>query len=313
MLAPFRQADMPPKDKTFWQLVGPGAVLVGLSIGSGELIMWPVIVSKYGATMIWAAVLGVFTQYCVNQELGRYTLATGESVYTGFARVWSGFAFLFIVLNVASWILPGWAVASGGALKALVVGTEGWGNSAVWTWFTFGLVALFLFGPKLVYRCIEKTEMALVAVVTLGLIVIAVFVATPETWADIASGVRNFGFIDPDIPKYDFFAALVFAGAGGTGNIFLNFYLRDKNMGMGAHTTTIVNPLRGKEEKVPSTGFQCRPTEENLSQWRKWFKHWCLDQALFFWFLNTLTIMLFIIGALAVLHPKGLTPVASCA
>jgi hypothetical protein len=299
---------MPPKDKTFWKLVGPGAVLVGLSIGSGELIMWPVIVSKYGAGMVWAAVLGVFTQYWVNQELGRYTLATGESVYTGFSRIWGGFAVVFILLNFASWILPGWAMASGGALKALVVGTEGWGEPCVWTWFTFALVALFLFGPKLVYRCIEKTEMVLVAVVTLGLIVVAIFVATRETWFQIGRGIANFPHIHKDIGAYEFFAALVFAGAGGTGNIFLNFYLRDKNMGMGAHTTTIVNPLRGEEEKVPSTGFQCSPTESNLSRWRQWFKHWCLDQAVFFWFLNTLTIMLFIVGALAVLRPKGLVP-----
>lgn len=287
---------------------GPGAILVGLSIGSGELIMWPVIVATFGAGMIWAAALGVFTQYWVNQELGRYTLATGESVYTGFSRVWSGFAVVFIVLNFVSLILPGWAVASGGAFKALIVGTNGWGNYAVWTWITFGLVALLLFGPKLVYRCVEKTEMVLVAVVTVGLIIVAVCVANGQTWVEVGKGLINFGFIDSNIPIAQFFGALVFAGAGGTGNIFLNYYLRDKNMGMGARAATIVNPLRGVEEKVPSTGYRCRVTEENLSRWRQWFNHWRLDQALFFWFLNTVTIILFIVGALAVLRPRNLVP-----
>ncbi len=33
-----------------------------------------------------------------------------------------------------------------------------------------------------------------------------------------------------------------------------------------------------------------------------------VDQILFFWFLNTFTIVLFIFGALAVLHPQGIVP-----
>lgn len=307
-IAPLQSADLPPKTKSFWQLVGPGAILVGLSIGSGELIMWPVIVAQFGAGMIWAAALGVFTQYWVNQELGRYTLATGESVYTGFARVWRGFAPLFIVLNVAGWILPGWAVASGGALKALVVGIHGCGGPAVWTWISFGVVALLLFGPKLVYACVEKTEMILVAVVTVGLVIVAVCVADASTWAQVGRGLIHFGYIDPHIPMEQFFAGLVFAGAGGTSNVFLNYYLRDKNLGMGARAPKIVNPLRASEEKLPSTGFVCPPTEKNAARWRQWFAHWRLDQAVFFWFLNTLTIMLFIVGALAVLRPRHLVP-----
>ena len=40
-LPPFQSADLSDKSKSFWQLVGPGAILVGLAIGSGELILWP--------------------------------------------------------------------------------------------------------------------------------------------------------------------------------------------------------------------------------------------------------------------------------
>lgn len=57
-IAPFQQADLPEKTGTFWQLAGPGAILVGLSIGSGELIMWPRIAAKYGPNMLWAAGIG---------------------------------------------------------------------------------------------------------------------------------------------------------------------------------------------------------------------------------------------------------------
>ena len=83
----YQPADLPPKVAGFWQLAGPGAVLVGLSIGAGELIVWPRNTAQFGASMTWAAVLGVFVQLWINCEVGRYTLATGESIYGGFARI----------------------------------------------------------------------------------------------------------------------------------------------------------------------------------------------------------------------------------
>ena len=41
--------------------------------------------------MIWAAALGVFLQLWINFEVGRWTIATGETVYTGYSRIWRGF------------------------------------------------------------------------------------------------------------------------------------------------------------------------------------------------------------------------------
>ena len=105
----FQTADLPPKARGFWKLAGPGAVLVGLSIGAGELIVWPRNTAQFGAGMTWAALLGIFLQFWINCEIGRYTLATGESIYAGFSRVSRHFAWIFIVLNVVGWILPGWA------------------------------------------------------------------------------------------------------------------------------------------------------------------------------------------------------------
>lgn len=75
--------------------------------------------------------MGVFLQYWVNQELGRYVLATGESVYTGFARLSGFFVYFFLFISTAQHLAPAWAVASGGALKSLVVGTDGPGETYV--------------------------------------------------------------------------------------------------------------------------------------------------------------------------------------
>ncbi|MGD9763757.1 MAG: Nramp family divalent metal transporter [Candidatus Binatia bacterium] len=307
-MSPLREADLPPMAAGFWKLVGPGAVLVGLSIGAGELIVWPRMTAAYGASMTWAAVLGVFLQLWLNVEIGRYTLATGESVYSGYARVSSVFPWLFLALNVAGWIVPGWARACGGALKVLVVGPDGWGGPTAWTAITFFGVAAVLFGPKAIYRSVEHTVEALVVLIVIGLLGIAISVTTAETWADLALGIANVGHKPSGVPTYELFSALVFAGAGGTANLFYSFYIRDKGWGMGARLPAALNPLRGRSERAVDVGFRMRESEENARRWRQWIRHMALDQAAFFWLLNTLTILLFIVGALAVLHPRGIVP-----
>lgn len=309
-IKPLESAEMPEKKLRFWQLAGPGAVLVGLSIGAGEIVVWPRIVAEFGAGMVWAAAAGVLLQMVLNIEVGRWTIATGETVYTGFARVWRGFAIVFILLNVLAWLAPGWGRASGLALKALLVGPGGYGSDTFWTAITFVAVAIVLFGPRAAYKGVERTITLLVLIATLGLIVVAVQVGTASTWGELAKGMVNFGYKDPEMSPKGFMIALVFAGAGGTANLFYSFYLRDKQIGMGARIPIMQNPLRGEPTSTPATGFRYEDTEENAGRFRQWFRHIVTDQSIFFWGLNSITIILFMFASLAVLHPRGIVPSA---
>jgi Mn2+/Fe2+ NRAMP family transporter len=299
---------LPEKSGAFWDLVGPGAVLVGLSIGAGELIIWPTFTARYGAAMTWAAVLGVFLQLWINFEIARYTLATGESIFAAYIRLSRHWAWIFLLLTVIGWVLPGWARTCGGALKALLVGPHGPGTPWMWTFVTFTLVAAALFGPKLVYRSVERITEALVIVIIAGLVFIAFTVGDAGDWRELATGILSVPYKHPDMPAYELFSAIVFAGAGGTANLFYSFYIRDKGWGMGAHAGKIVNPLRSREERTMEAGYTPRLTKRNLDRWRDWIRHTERDQILFFWLLNTFTILLFIFGALAVLHARGIVP-----
>ena len=310
MIAEQQHADMPARTLSFWKLAGPGAVLVGLSIGAGEIVIWPRMVAEFGPSMIWAAVLGVSLQLVVNLEIGRWTIATGETIFTGFSRIWKGFGGVFIFLTLLGWLGPGWAQASGLALKALLVGPSGYGSNTFWTVITFLIVAGILFGPKIVYQSMEKTILLLVVLVTIGLVVLAFAVGSAEVWLKLGGGLTNIGHIEPGVSVKTLFIALVFAGAGGTANLFYSFYLRDKNIGMGSKIPRMNNPFRGKVEAVPTAGFVFDETPNNLERFRSWWNYVRLDQTLFFWFLNTLTILLFVFGALAVLHPLGIVPAA---
>ena len=60
--------------------LGPGVVWMALAQGSGELIWWPYMVAKYGLAFLVLLAPACLLQYPLTVEIGRYTLATGESI-----------------------------------------------------------------------------------------------------------------------------------------------------------------------------------------------------------------------------------------
>lgn len=293
------RASLPEKPHGFFNLVGPGAVLVGLAIGAGELIVWPITTARYGAGLAWAAMLGVALQLIINVEVGRYTLATGETSYAGFARLGRVWVPIFLLLNVLGWLLPAWARTCAGAVKALLVGADGPGQPWMWTAATFAGVACVMFGPKNVYRTIERITISLIALMLVGLIVIAVKVGTWDAVVDLAHGIANFGYKPPELPTYELFSAIVFAGAGGTTNLMFSYYLIGKGWGMGALTN---------ERDANEHAYEIEDNPDNRRRWRSWFSHTRNDQVIFFWLMNSVTILLFIFSALTVLHAQGIVP-----
>jgi hypothetical protein len=150
---------------------------------------------------------------------------------------------------------------------------------------------------------------ALVILITIGLVVIGIKVGTWDSLAEMGRGIINFGHREAGFSIKELFIAIVFAGAGGTANLFYSFYLRDKRIGMGGRVPVLVNPFRKHEQAAATGGGYIFPeTEENRRRFRDWFKYVMLDQAMYFWLLNTFTILLFIYGALVVLHPRGEVP-----
>lgn len=111
-LPPLRYRDM-PQPISWKKMIGPSIMLAGLSLGSGEFVMWPYIVYKAGFIFFWACVLGVVTQYFLNMEIERWTLVTGESAITGFCRLSRIWVPVMLLLNIIPWAWPGWATGAG--------------------------------------------------------------------------------------------------------------------------------------------------------------------------------------------------------
>ena len=122
-LPPLRYRDLP--EAPHWRkLVGPSIILAGLALGSGEFIFWPYVTYKSGFVFFWACMLGVLTQFFMNLEIERWTLATGESAITGFCRLSRHWAWVMLTLNVVPWIWPGWAMGASTLLSWMIFGAD---------------------------------------------------------------------------------------------------------------------------------------------------------------------------------------------
>jgi hypothetical protein len=291
-------------------MTGPGAVLVGLSIGAGEIVVWPWVTAKFGAVMLWAAALGIFLQVWVNLEIGRWAVATGEAPYTGFGRFWIGTIWFLIALGFLGIFLPAWARISGSAARALIFGPGGPGPDWLWTAITFGACGAVVFGPKVMYDAVEKVVSLLVLGLTAGMVYVAFAVGSWDALGEMLSGLVNVGYVelDDEFTFARFFGAVVFAGAGGAGNLWYAFYLRDKGIGMGGRIPKLTNPLRDVASQEGDVGFVYEETPENARRFRDWFRWVVHDQVIYFWGLGTFTLFLFVFGSLCVLHRAGIVP-----
>jgi len=122
-LEPWGQADLPAPPDTrglrLLRVVGPGAIVLGAAIGSGEWLIGPSVFVRYGLSLLWVTVAASVFQTLLNIEVVRYTLYTGEPAFTGFMRTrprasfwaWT-YAGFYLLQN--GW--PAWAGASAGAL-----------------------------------------------------------------------------------------------------------------------------------------------------------------------------------------------------
>ncbi len=122
-LQAFTVRDLPDPPRNLWRIVGPGIVAAGVGLSSGEFILWPFIASQAGLIFLWGAVLGVVTQFFLNMEIERYTLATGETALSGFNRFWKHWGLVFAVMVYFANLWPGWALSSA-TLASYIFGGE---------------------------------------------------------------------------------------------------------------------------------------------------------------------------------------------
>jgi manganese transport protein len=194
-LRPDEVEDPPPTVLQAISRLGPGMVLAGSIVGSGELIATTTLGAQVGYAALWVILLSCAVKPAVQAELGRYTVATGETGLEALNAVPGPRA------RGASWIL--WAWAATVFLSLLQVGGMYGGVAQVMNLlvpavpvraWVLGLLAVTL-GLVLggAYERVEKLALVKVALFTL-LTVLAAIVLTRQgehfSWALVSDGLR---------------------------------------------------------------------------------------------------------------------------
>ena len=290
-------SDLPaPPDFNFRNIVrviGPGAIVLSMSIGLGEWVLGPLVVTQYGFTMLWVVTVAIILQLVLNLEFIRYTVYTGEPVINGFLRLaphplfWGG---IYILLSLFHTGWPAWAAASAAPLFAGFTGhLPGPGDESVMRWL--GIMNLLIcavivaFGGK-VERTLEIVNWFMVLFVFGFLFFVCLLIVPAETWW---AGILGFfgmtpGFefllIPEDVSWILVGGFAAFAGAGGIANLTVSNYMRDKGIGMGSKVGYIPALIGGRKVVVSPIGSVFPATETNLARWRIWWQYVRCDQIL---------------------------------
>ena len=280
--------DLPDMPSSAWRIVGPGIVAAGVGLSSGEFILWPFIASQVGLVFLWGAVLGVVTQFFLNMEIERYTLATGETALAGFNRFWRHWGLVFAVMVYFANAWPGWAMSSATLATYLVGGDAR----------TIAVAELLAIGAALtlapvVYTALERLEILKVAAVAALMVLAAAFAIDGGTWRELPGGLVRIGHVPTELGFALLLGAVAFAGAGGGQNLCQSNWIRDKGFGMGRYVPRLVSPVTGMEETpAAAPSFAFPPDEPNMARWRRWWRFANAEQAITFVGVTVATICL---------------------
>jgi hypothetical protein len=280
--------DLPDPPRNLWRIVGPGVVAAGVGLGSGEFILWPYIASQVGLVFLWGAMLGVTTQFFLNMEIERYTLATGQTALSGFNRFWRHWGLVFAILVYFANLWPGWAM-SAATLATYIFG----GDARVIAVCGLLVIGAALTLAPVVYVALERLIFVkIVAVSTLVIMAIALAISA-DSWRALPAAFTTDARLPTELGFALVLGAIAFAGSGGGQNLCQSNWIRDKGFGMGSYVPRLVSPVTGVEEAEPSAAhYIFEPTPANMARWRRWWRFANVEQAATFVAMTVLTICL---------------------
>lgn len=294
-----------PKVVGFWKLLGPSFLVLAMGLGSGEVILWPYLVSQYGLGIAWGALLGITMQFFINMEIERYALIKGESVFVGLFRKMRWVSVWFIVSTFIGFGLPG-IVSASAKMIGYALGVEDFKYLAIFLLFFMGFVLTL---NQSVYKTMEQiTKVMIIACVPL-IFILVLFVVDVDSWRALFFGLvgsgEGFRFLPEGISVATFLAAFAYSGAGGNLNLTQSIYIKEKNYGMGLYSQKLSGLLRKNEDvAVEMSGYEFEDNDESKSNFRRWWKSINMEHLIVFWGMGLLSMLLLMLLAYATTFGK---------
>jgi hypothetical protein len=296
-LAPWVRADLPdppmPRGLSWIGVCGPGVIVLGVSIGSGEFLLGPATFVKHGLSLLWVTLVAVFFQTVFNTELMRYTVATGEPVVTGFMRTRPGktfWAWFYAVLYFLQIGWPAWAATAAGAIFFLFAERLAAPPADSTVIYAIGIatflacVGVLLIGKRIA-RTLEVLNWILVACILGSFMILGLIYVPAGTWFSAVVGftgydtaIGAFNFLPEHVDILLLGALVGYSGGGGVLNLTLSNWARDKGYGMGSRVGHIAGAVGGEKIHLADTGFIFEPGAANAARWRGWWRIVRVDQ-----------------------------------
>ena len=273
-------------------VVGPGIIVLGASIGSGEFLLGPAAFVRHGLSILWVTLVAITLQTIFNLELMRYTLATGEPVFTGFMRTRPSstlWAWIYAILYFLQVGWPAWAGTAAGAIfflfeRRIATAADAGMVYGIGIATFLGCVAILLVGRR-IERTLEMLNWILVLVGLGSFLALALLFVPVSTWFGALAGLAGFSvergsfYFLPEAANFFLLGALVaYSGAGGATNLTLSNWARDKGYGMGQRSGYIPAAIGGQKVNLAHTGFIFTPDKRSMERWRGWWRIVRADQ-----------------------------------
>ena len=221
-LHPEHVEDPPRKFLDIFRQIGPGLILASSVVGSGELVATTVLGAESGYTLLWLILVSCTIKVAVQNEIGRYTIGTGETSLEAFNRV-PGLRFR------VSWVVWVWFVgvvmsmfSAGGIMGAIAEVLNRMVPAipvSAWVWVVnIATVILLVVGR---YALVEKVAVSLVVIFTAVTVSAAVLLSkSPDyfSWASVLDGLSF------HLPQAGFVTAVtVFGLTGANANDLIQY------------------------------------------------------------------------------------------
>ncbi|MEV5680169.1 Nramp family divalent metal transporter [Streptomyces sp. NPDC052179] len=192
--------------KSSWTYIGPGIVVAATGVGAGDLVATLIAGSKFGYTLMWAAVIGCVVKISLAEAAGRWHLATGRTLFDGWRSLGPWTTVYFAIYVVVWGFIYGATAMSSSALPIVALFPDG-PNLKTWAIIT-GLIGLaFVWFNR--YAVFEKVMTVLIGVMFVVVVYVAVRVG-PDVGASFAG-------LAPVLPDGSLLYTLgLIGGVGGT-------------------------------------------------------------------------------------------------
>src|SRR5918992_3381114 len=187
-------------------VVGPGIVVAVTGVGAGDMVTSLVAGTTFGTALLWAVVLGALLKCFLTEGIGRWYMASGETILQGWHSIGRLARGYFVVYLLIATFVFGAAITSTCALAVNAMFPD---VLPQWAWAALHAVAAFLLVGVGRYGLFERV-MKLFAAVKFGIVVLLGVLLAPSL-SELALGLV------PRLPEGSMWNILAVIGGGGGG------------------------------------------------------------------------------------------------